>query len=320
MKGKNAFSPRIGSALLTVLLVNSSSVQGIERPSSLDQEDEKIPMAERVPPDGQVETPVAAAEIVPEKKSPAALNQDKAWLGIGGEPVHQSIAWHLEIDGGIQLRHILPDSPAEQLGLKPGDIVTNFNGTQIFTQNDLSAQIELCKPGDEVPLAWFHRGKFNTKKVTLIPRSDAHKSIPEASAWNKARKGTPPQQLPTPQLGGSRFDDALRQQIEEMRAMRQRAFGRGSSGLDLQLDDILGQMSSKDSFNFGLQSSSSGSMTLSDGQGTITVNTDNGLKNLRIQDREGNLLFEGPYNSPEDKEAVPTDLRERIKRLGLDSQ
>ncbi len=43
-----------------------------------------------------------------------------------------------------------------------------------------------------------------------------------------------------------------------------------------------------------------------------------GSKESRVFDKEGKLLWEGPYDTEQDKAAVPDDIRERIERLDFD--
>ncbi|MGB1129565.1 MAG: hypothetical protein ACPG4K_05915, partial [Haloferula sp.] len=44
----------------------------------------------------------------------------------------------------------------------------------------------------------------------------------------------------------------------------------------------------------------------------------NGSKEARVYDKQGELLWEGPYDTEQDKAAVPDDIRERIERLNFD--
>ena len=52
-----------------------------------------------------------------------------------------------------------------------------------------------------------------------------------------------------------------------------------------------------------------------DNKGSITLETLEDGKLLTAKDAAGNLLFQGPYNTEDDKLAVPEDIQERFKQF-----
>ncbi|MCP6718805.1 MAG: trypsin-like peptidase domain-containing protein [Patescibacteria group bacterium] len=66
---------------------------------------------------------------------------------------------------------IFPDSAAEKAGLKQGDIILEFNGEKITTENSLAKIIMKYDPGDEITLKIL-REKEKTIKVVLEGRSE----------------------------------------------------------------------------------------------------------------------------------------------------
>lgn len=55
---------------------------------------------------------------------------------------------------------VLPGSPADLAGLKPGDIITEINGIKIEGRTTLISIIQKYKPGDRVGFRVFRDGKF----------------------------------------------------------------------------------------------------------------------------------------------------------------
>lgn len=55
---------------------------------------------------------------------------------------------------------VLPDSPAEKAGLKPGDIIMEVNGIKIQDKTTLISVIQKYKPGDKIGLRVFRDGKI----------------------------------------------------------------------------------------------------------------------------------------------------------------
>lgn len=55
-------------------------------------------------------------------------------------------------DKGVEIVHINPDTPAMEVGLKPGDVVTKVDGTKVYNTRDLLAAIGNRLAGDTVDL------------------------------------------------------------------------------------------------------------------------------------------------------------------------
>jgi hypothetical protein len=48
---------------------------------------------------------------------------------------------------------------------------------------------------------------------------------------------------------------------------------------------------------------------------SISIRTENGVKKLLVKDKDGNVLFDGPYNSAQDREAVPADVKIKVEQV-----
>jgi S1-C subfamily serine protease len=79
-------------------------------------------------------------------------------------------AWVQKGSGGEAA--IFPGSAAEKAGLKEGDIILEFNGEKITTENTLAKIIMKYNPGDKVTLKILREGKEKIIEVTLGERSE----------------------------------------------------------------------------------------------------------------------------------------------------
>ena len=59
------------------------------------------------------------------------------------------------------------------------------------------------------------------------------------------------------------------------------------------------------------------SITMMDGDGSVTMKTNDGKKEVIVKDKAGKIQFEGPYETEQDKAAVPDGIRERLERLNF---
>jgi len=79
-------------------------------------------------------------------------------------------AWVQKGTGGETA--IFPGSAAEKVGLKEGDIILEFNGEKITTDNTLAKIIIKYNPGDKMDLKILREGKEKIFEVTLEERSE----------------------------------------------------------------------------------------------------------------------------------------------------
>jgi len=69
--------------------------------------------------------------------------------------------------GGVEIMEVSEKSGAEKAGLKPGDIITAIDDTNIENPAQLSEAIGKKQPGNEVTVKYLREGKANTAKATL---------------------------------------------------------------------------------------------------------------------------------------------------------
>ena len=100
----------------------------------------------------------------------------RGFLGIGSLDLSNDMAVadyntkkkaNLKVGDGVYVTETTPNSGAEDAGIRPGDIVTKIDGTNIGSFADLSFAIGSRRPGDKVTVTYTRNGKPNTVTVTL---------------------------------------------------------------------------------------------------------------------------------------------------------
>jgi len=95
----------------------------------------------------------------------------RPWFGIvqHGRQLTPDIAQQLGLPDthGALIMEVVPDSPAQQAGLQPGDVVVSFNGKAIVDWVSLRNRIVETPIGDKVTLAVIRNGKKLTLEATI---------------------------------------------------------------------------------------------------------------------------------------------------------
>ncbi|MDW8263545.1 MAG: trypsin-like peptidase domain-containing protein, partial [Phycisphaerales bacterium] len=90
---------------------------------------------------------------------------------VKGEKIGETQVWlgvRADVDAkNCRLGEITPDSPAERAGLKAGDVILKFDGTEVASYADMVRQLQKRKPGEEVDLEVRRGDEILKLKVVL---------------------------------------------------------------------------------------------------------------------------------------------------------
>jgi hypothetical protein len=306
---------KLSTVGLSALLGTFASLSAIERPAG-EKTTEEIPAKPARPQGGilrddQKVDKAEKAEATPKNKL-KIIEEKVAYLGVGGLEASEALLMHLELESGLLLSTIDPASPAGLSGLKENDIIVAVGETKLTDQDSLRAALLDKKPGDEVALEIIRRGKSIEQKITLGELPDRQNIQPRALIPNQAAQMN---QLLNQQLGNALGGLGDREMQKELMEQLNKAFGDAGVGgfrqlrLDLGAGDLLNGNDLKMNFQ------QLGSMRFEDEEGSIEMKMSDGQRELSIRDKEGTLLFEGPYDTDIDKAAVPEEYKERVERL-----
>lgn len=87
--------------------------------------------------------------------------------GGGYGPYFGSVPDFTESEAGVRFSDIRPGSPAEQAGLRRGDILVRFDGEAIITLHDFTFALRSKQPGDVVPVVVLREGREVKADVKL---------------------------------------------------------------------------------------------------------------------------------------------------------
>ncbi len=95
-----------------------------------------------------------------------------AFLGIQPAQLTPEIAAQLGLTGteGVLILEVVPGGPADDAGLRPGDVITTFGGTPVRTVEEFLGELRQVRPGASVTVEVLRNGRTESVQVTIADR------------------------------------------------------------------------------------------------------------------------------------------------------
>jgi serine protease Do len=78
---------------------------------------------------------------------------------------------------GVVIEKTEREGPAANAGLKPGDIITEINGTEVNSKSSFEEMVAYLYPGDKINVTYQRNSKEYTAAITLVNRNGAQDLI-----------------------------------------------------------------------------------------------------------------------------------------------
>lgn len=93
----------------------------------------------------------------------------RGWLGVYAQPLTPDFiqAYGLKVKKGVVVADVVPNSPADKVGIKRGYVITKVEGTDIENPQDLVFQIRKHNAGDKIKLEVVTQSGSKSITVTL---------------------------------------------------------------------------------------------------------------------------------------------------------
>jgi serine protease Do len=113
----------------------------------------------------------------------------RGWLGVSIQPLTSELASSFGVKDtkGVLISDVVPDSPAGKAGLKPGDILLEFEGKRTEGPSDLQRAVGLAAPGQDSKVKIWRDGQERTLEVKIGEAPDER----EAQQRGGSRGSTP---------------------------------------------------------------------------------------------------------------------------------
>src|SRR4029079_5590303 len=101
--------------------------------------------------------------ITPEKRKMELMGAfgQSTYIGVDLQELDSDLSGYFQTKpgSGVLVTRVEPESPAQQAGLKLGDIITEFNGKKVSSADDLSDALEDVVEGASVNVSVLRHGK-----------------------------------------------------------------------------------------------------------------------------------------------------------------
>ncbi len=99
---------------------------------------------------------------------------ERGYLGVNIQPIDRGLAQSFSLDKpiGALVSETVPDGPAEQAGLKAGDVILSFDGKQVAEAADLPPMVGRIRAGESVDVGVLRDGERRTIEVEVGALSD----------------------------------------------------------------------------------------------------------------------------------------------------
>lgn len=330
-------NPRLLAAGLFAALLLPASPRAEE-----DPEREKP----RPPAPAKRERPRPEAEPAPERPAPPRARpgspaprehlaparpghpRKRPWIGVSTHQIEPALREHLEIpDGfGIAVYEVMPESPAAAAGLRPNDVLVRFEDQRLISPDHLSLLVRTKEKGDRVSLTLVRRGREETVEVVL---GEAEENLfgpfpPEAHPGHVIP--------PWHQRMMREQDEMLRRQQDYWRDWMERHEPRASGprpepGVDHaeRHGDSAGPEARRGGPprlrvepGFPLRVfGSEGVLKIDNEAGELTLTRKGEDHQLVIQDQNGKIVYDGPFDPEKGVEALPEEARRQLEAMKL---
>jgi serine protease Do len=242
------------------------------------------------------------------------------YLGVRTEGLPPAMSKQLSLPIGLHLSvvQVGPNSPAENAGLQEFDVLLKLDDQTLVNEDQLKKLVRLKNPQEQITLSILRNGK--SREIQVVLEETEIRNEVSRSAFSRGRHNDP-------FLKDEFFNDFWDERFEDF-IMKDPGFGlrnnqfypqvrpnisNRQSKIRKDLEDPLHQPGSDiQSFSY---SSSQSQKVITDEDGTLEWTEKDGEKFLRATDPSGNLLFEGPVNTDEEKAKIPLKLSKRLKKL-----
>jgi len=231
------------------------------------------------------------------------------FLGVETSEVPRVLSEQMDLPRGfgVVVDYVVPNGPAAAAGLQASDIIRMLNDQQIVDPSQLGKLVRSFAEGTSVDLTLLRKGK-EVKVSVKLGKKDVpvgHGPFGFEQEWNFDDLDKMKFDFKAPDMSAVREavarakDQAMRARDEAQRAVRGLRIVTTDDGLTKSTRIDLGKAT----------------VTFSDDQGELKMESVDGVKMLTAKDAQGKVLYNGPIDTEEERATLPANVRQRFEKL-----
>src|SRR6185295_2032599 len=124
--------------------------------------------------------PAILAAQTPRPMRVASTGGAQSFIGVNTQEINSERAKALKLreEAGVEVTRVEPDGPAEKAGIKPGDVVTHFNGQRLEGIDQFKRMVTETPVGRDVKLDVIRNGATQTVTVKIAARRMTLRMMP----------------------------------------------------------------------------------------------------------------------------------------------
>ena len=266
------------------------------------------------------------------------------YMGVSAVAIDAALQKHLGLPEGVGLLvdYVDSGSPAKDVGIQMHDVLWRLNDQILVNAQQLGVLVRMHRPGEELRITLLRQAKPVDVTVRLaerefqkmLPLPGQPRGLPTPAEGQLARTpGAPPiwipagaqlQVLPTqvalpPLASGAQTKPATTTSAPATRPAVGQAMQLRIGGGMAVAGNVVVMADGRGGGNVMVANAGAGaglaSMSMSDGTHALTITMSNGQKTLLAKDKEGTILFQGPIDTPEQRQLVPADVLKKVEKL-----
>jgi serine protease Do len=263
----------------------------------------------------------------------AAGEKEKVtYLGVETGTISATVIAQLGLTDGVGLvvNHVGADTPAAS-ALKVHDILLKLDDQLLIEQRQLQVLIRNHKDGDEVTLTYLRGGKQATAKVKLglheVPKVSAIFTRPAGvnTPFIYGSGGSGAAAFTLESRDGDIDSDSDNAGVTEDGAEKRESLERvlslmnSAKGAGIRQMNVTGGGHGDATVNVTVNTGNS-HISFTDDKGSLDLTIKDGKKELVAKSTKGDAIFSGPIDTPEQRKALPEEVRTRLEKIEDPSQ
>ena len=112
----------------------------------------------------------------------------RGWLGVGITDLTEETKKATKAEEGIFVTEVRAGSPADEGGIEPGDVITEYNGQKLTEADELSKVVAATEPGTTAQMKLIREGKAQTIQVKIGKMPDRFAGFREPDTGEAAQE------------------------------------------------------------------------------------------------------------------------------------